>query len=734
MKLAILLGLAIALPAEDVRIQGLYRPVEVLRDRWGVPHIYAESQEDLFFAQGYMAARDRLYQIDLWRRQGSGKLAEVLGPEYVERDRTALLLRFRGDWKAEWASYSPDTWEIVNAFVRGINAYIQMPGRKPTADFRKAGYEPGLWEPNDVVARLPVFSMTSNFFREARRAREADAYGLAALQKWAPPDPPIKLDVPLGLNLKDILMQNLAAFDESSDPLADAGMQGSNNWAIAGRLSATGKPLLASDPHRLLQIPSIRKTFHLVAPGWNALGSGEPALPGIALGHNETIGFGFTITGTDQQDLYVEQINPVNHNEYLYKGQWKRFETERFPVAVKGERPRAVEVQYTIHGPVVGIDLAMRRAYVLRWVGSEAGTAGYLAGLALARARNWPEFLTAAGRFKAPAENLVYADTAGNIGMAVAGLTPIRPNWSGLFPVPGHMGEYEWNGFLRPEQLPRLFNPPSGFIATANNNILPAGYKNAIQYEWNSPMRVREVERTLRGRKTWTLEGFIGLQQNVVSPAARRLVGIARRWTPVEGSPAASVIQPLREWDARMTTDSVPAALYLMWLSRLTEAVTEAGGLAASMEMTLQALEAKAHPAVLQRTLDATVAEFERALGQDRSKWRYGNLHFLYLRHLANEKAFDRGPIPMPGDGFSVNVYNGPGFRATHGSSFRMVLDVSNWDASVMTNAPGESGDPESPHYDDLLEEWAAGRYHPMPFSRRAVEAAARERIHLIPR
>jgi penicillin amidase len=399
----LLLLLAVAAPAEEIKLKGLQQPVEILRDQWGVPHIYAQTQDDLFFAQGYMAARDRLFQLDLWRRQGTGKLAEVLGPEFVERDRTALLLRFRGDWQKEWPSYAPDTWQIVNAFVRGINAYIQDPRRKLTSEFAKLGFQPGLWQPNDVVSRMAAFSMMNNLLSEVQRARLLDTYGAAALEKWMPPSPFVKLEIPNGLNLKEVRVGSLAAFDEATDELDDV-TEGSNNWVVGPRLSATGKPILASDPHRTFQIPSLRRTVHLVAPGWNVFGAGEPALPGVALGHNETIGFGFTITGTDQQDLYVEQLHPSDPSQYLYKGQWKRLETERHSITVKGEIPQIVETQYTVHGPVVGTDLGLRRAYVMKWVGAEPGTAGYLAALSLARAKDWPQFLQAIARYKAPAE------------------------------------------------------------------------------------------------------------------------------------------------------------------------------------------------------------------------------------------------------------------------------------------------------------------------------------------
>ena len=469
-------------------------------------------------------------------------------------------------------------------------------------------------------------------------------------------------------------------------------------------------------------------------PAGAVMGAGEPAMPGIALGHNGTIGFGFTIAGTDQQDLYIEQLNAADPTQYLYQGQWRRIETERHQVAVKGGSPQVVETQYTVHGPVVGMDLAMKRAYVMRWVGAEPGTAGYLAALSLARAKDWAGFLAAAGRFKAPAENLLYADTAGHIGFAVTGLAPVRGNWTGLLPVPGHTGEFEWRGFRKPEELPRALDPARGFLATANNNILPPGYKDPLQYEWAPDFRVKRIETELARRAKWTLEATEALQLDIESGAARRLLAIARRWTPAAGSKAAAVLPLLKAWDCRMRADSVEAAIYLMWMSRLTVAVVENPlGLATTTELALRTLERVGRPDLLQKTLDATVGEFETALGPDRRRWRYGNLHFVELRHPAGVKEWGRGPLPVGGDATTINVAAGPGFRATTGASFRMILDVGDWDQSRMTNFPGESGDPASPHYADLAGDWAAGRYHPMPYTRAAVEAAARERLLLVP-
>src|ERR1700722_19095110 len=341
------------LRAETVGLPGLRKPVEILRDRWGVPHIYAQTVEDLFFAQGYITARDRLFQIDLWRRIGTGKLAEVLGPSAIDRDRLARAVRYRGPMEAEWASYGPDAKRIATSFTSGINAYIRgLKGKRP-AEFQIGGYDPGLWEPEDVVARVAGLLMTHNLTREVARVHDLKLFGLDGLAKYLPPDPPVPLEVPKGLDVADISDDIIRVYNQATGPARFA-EQGSNNWVVDGTLTTTGKPILANDPHRPVQIPSLRKTVHLVGPGWNAIGAGEPALPGIALGHNEHIAFGFTIVGIDQQDLYVEKLNPQNPNQYMYRGAWKDVEIERQTLRVKGSKePLPIALRYTVHGPVI---------------------------------------------------------------------------------------------------------------------------------------------------------------------------------------------------------------------------------------------------------------------------------------------------------------------------------------------------------------------------------------------
>ena len=717
------------LPLSAEKVAGLKEPVEILRDKWGVPHIYAKNTDDLFFAQGWITARDRLFQIDLWRRTGTGRLAEVLGPSAVGRDKLARLVRYRGDWNKEWESYAPDARQIVTAFVNGINAYVHsLNGQRPL-EFKIAGYDPGLWTPEDVAARIAGLTMTGNIIQEVNRSVEIGTYGTAKVEKFAPPDPFVRLTVPPGIDIKAITAEIVKDYQAATGTARFPGEQGSNDWVIDGSMSATGKPLLANDPHRPVLLPSLRKTVHLVAPGWNVIGAGEPALPGIALGHNETVAYGFTIVGVDQEDLYVEKINPSNPNEYFYKGVWKPMEVERQQIAVKGAVPVNVDLRYTQHGPIIYEDRDKHLGYALKWVGSEAGGAGYLAGLSVARAKNWNEFVASMARYKVPSENMVYADVSGNIGWIASGFNPIRKNWTGLLPVPGDTGDYEWGGFLPAAEMPHAYNPAKHFIATANNKILPPGYTRQISYDWAEPFRVQRIEQMLGEPKKFNIADFERMQYDVTSLPAQRLQAIVRKSRPESHK---DVIDDFLNWDARVTPDSRMALIFEAWISHLPGAVF-AGEWKdrATLSVVLKMLEENPNPRALGQSLDEALSELHRALPRQ-DMWNWSAAHTLQFRHPLNTKTLNLPSVARPGD--SNTVHASGGTSGASGASYREILDVADWDRSMMTNTPGESGDPGSKHYRDLLDDWAAGRYHPMPFSRKAVEAALDEKIVLEPK
>jgi penicillin amidase len=750
---------ALAQTSGEIKIKGLEKNVYVIRDEWGIAHIYAETQRDLFLAQGFVAAQDRLWQMDLWRRIGEGKVSEIVGEKGVERDRFARLLRYRGDLRAEYESYAPDAKEIIESFVRGVNEYIETVRDRLPIEFELTGTRPEPWTPEVCLTRMAGFVMTRNSTTEIQRAQLALQYGKEFVDEWMETEPDRKLEIPSGLDLAGLDAKVLAAATAAGSPVVYNPSDGSNNWVIDGTMSATGKPLLANDPHRTIALPSLRYMVHLVGPGWNVIGAGEPALPGVAAGHNERVGFGFTIVGIDQQDLYIEEINPANPREYRSQGKWRRMRIERDSIKVKGEAaPRELELKFTHHGPVIYEDPSRNRAVALRWVGSEPGTAGYLASLSLNRAQNWKEFLKAMDRWKVPSENLIYADVEGNIGWVAAGLTPIRKGWSGLIPVPGNSGQYEWQGFLPVSKLPQSYNPAAHFIATANHNIMPPGYKTELGYEWANPIRFWRITEALKGAKgKLDVADFQKLQYDELSIPARELTGILKE---IKG--ASPELQPfydlLTRWDAVLSKDSAAAALYEVWVRKLPVAVFKSHIPAAAWPMVepriplLKLIDALKNPsarwfgsagrsgrdaAMLQSLADA-VTEAKNRFGQNPAEWRWGKLHLAPFKHQLSTSPelsalLDLQSVEKGGDANTVHNTSGTGYRQNHGASFREILDVSDWDRSVATNVPGQSGQPGSRHYGDLLPLWAEGRYFPLLYSKQKIEAGAKQRLTLTP-
>jgi penicillin amidase len=433
---------------------------------------------------------------------------------------------------------------------------------------------------------------------------------------------------------------------------------------------------------------------------------------------------------------------------------------ERERIKVKGEaKPREVELKFTVHGPVIHEDKERHRAYALRWVGAEPGAAGYLASLTLNRVQNWKEFLKAMERWKVPSENLVYADVDGNIGWVAAGMTPIRKGWSGLLPAPGAEGKYEWQGFLPVSELPQKFNPSAHFIATANHNILPPDYKHELGYEWTSPIRFRRIAEVLSSAKgKFDVADFEKLQHDEVSLPARELTAVLREAKAVK-SELRPFVEMLTSWDCRLGKESAAAALFEIWLTKLTPAVfrrhvpPDAWRAVAGRVPLLKTIDALKNPsprwfggedaragrdAVLLSSLEDAVKEARERLGDNPSSWRWGALHVAQFGHALSTEAerralFDLPAVERGGDGNTVNNTSGPNFRQNHGASFREILDVSDWDRSVATSVPGQSGQPGSKHYGDLLPLWAEGKYFPLLYNKQKIEAMAKERLTLEP-
>jgi penicillin amidase len=539
--------------------------------------------------------------------------------------------------------------------------------------------------------------------------------------------------------------------------------EGSNNWIVAPWRTATGRPILANDPHRQLGAPSLRYVVGLNAPGLDIIGAGEPALPGISLGHNADVAFGLTIFPIDQEDLYVYELKKGDPDSYRYKNSWRRMEVVHDTIDVKGRSPRQVDLRYTQHGPVLETDAARGRAFAMRTVWQEPGLSGYFGSSRLWHAQTWDEFKAAGNAWGAPPLNLVYADIKGTIGWAAAGRTPVRKNWDGLMPVPGD-GRYEWDGFLKDNILPSIANPPQGFIGTANEYNLPAGYPaedRRIAFEWTDPSRANRIKEVLAANAKVTLADSMALQTDTVSTQSRRAVALLKNL----GLGPKDLEKPLAllaSWDNNETVSSPAAAIYEVWLNKylgkaLVAKVTPEAARAlvgeGSPEAVISYLEhpdqalgpdpAKARDEVLSQSLASALGELKQALGPDMSTWTWGRLHHATWEPaaavLANPQLKAQmtvGPLQLPGSASTprAQTYSQSTFNVTAGASVRMVMDVGDWDNSVVINTPGQSGDPFSAHYRDLFPLWAEGQYAPLSFTRAAVNRNAERVIRLTPK
>ena len=746
------------------QVPGLHHPVRVQRDRWGVAHIYAGDPHDLFFAQGFVAAQDRLFQMELWKRAGQGRLAEIIGPAAIQRDINARRLRYRGDMTQEYRSYAPDAAEILRAFTAGINAYIaviQRPGRRGLpVEFRLAGFEPEPWKPEDCLNRLAAYGMMANASDELLHAQLVALLGSQRASELFHFDPDARLDPPPGVDFSGLtpaLLENIVSSDRRI-PFPPTSLQESNNWTVSGALTASGKPLLANDPHRVIAQPSLRYIVHLIAPGWNVIGAVEPALPGVAAGHNEHIAWGFTIFGIDQQDLYIEDLDPRNPTMYRTGPGWSPLRAEHETIHVRGGPDVQAVLHFTRHGPVVWED--GKRALALRWAGAEPGTAGYLGSLSLDRARNWQEFEQAMPRWKVPPENIVFADRAGNIGEHSTGLAPLRRNFNGLLPLPAN-GHYEWSGFVPNAELPHSYNPTAGFIATANQKTIPDAYPYAVGFEWAPPTRFDRIQEVLgeakRAGHKLTVADMEALQLDVVSLLARQLQTLLRQAVAPPSDPAKKAVGLLLDWDCALRTDSASAALYELWTLQLRKAVTHHALPESARrslpawslyQVVLELSEPRAalfnstteRDALLHDTLQSAYEELMARQGPDPQRWSWGALHRAYFRHPLDAVQgaaglLDRGPVERPGDGDVVQAteYDDNSRDQTSGASYREIFDLADWDNSVAINVPGQSGQPGSVHYDDLLPLWRAGQYFPLRYSKAAVDAVTSDVLVLQP-
>ncbi len=779
---------------ETRRVAGLDRAVEVLVDRWGIDHIYAETEEDLFFAQGYRAAENRLFQFEMWRRQATGTVAAILGPEELERDIGTRLHMFRKDMGEEMRWYHPRGDTIIPAFVRGINAAVERARQDPDdlpLEFRLLGILPEPWTEEAVISRHQ--GLLSNATSELNIGMAVAAIGPEAMKDidwYRPGVPQLALDPAIdGSLLKPEILdiyrafrgpvifrpEQIAAGYRNPDAgrlalleafpselrLTDLGEHiGSNNWVVGGERTWTGLPLIVNDPHRTIVAPSLRYFVHLEGPGWSVIGGGEPVLPGLSIGHNQYGGWGLTVFGQDNEDLMVYDTNPDDSDQYRYLGAWEAMTVRTETIPVKGRADHAATLKYTRHGPVVYQDSANNKAYALRAAWLEIGNAPYLASLRMNQARTWEEFVEACNYSGIPAENMIWGDVDGNIGYQAVGVSPIRnANWSGLVPVPGD-GRYEWSGYLPIKALPSVKNPEKGFWGTANNLMAPAvasdyPHPEALHFTWGDEMRGLRVDELMRTGRRMTVQDMMAYQHDELSVVARNLVPLLMLAEPPDSAAKAA----LEEWDFMMDRKSVAATIYLHFERRVSEAIgelfiPEAARAFVSRVNKKRMLDhllapnghfgsdpVAARDDLLLQAFEDGVADVEARLGTDMTDWSYGqedmkHVHIThYMAEAVNEETrqlLEVGPYPRGGYESTVNNTGGSDNQRS-GGSFRVILDPSDWNNSVATSAPGQSGDPMDPHYRDLFELWVRNQYFPLAYTRDRVESVTGHRLVLEP-
>ena len=771
---------------EEKKVKGLSESVEILRDQWGINHIYANNQEDLFFAQGYAAAQDRLFQFELWRRQATGTVAEILGPSELARDIGTRLFIYRGDLTVELNHYHPEGKAIIEAYVEGVNRYItdalKTPDQLPLA-FKMLGIEPQLWTPEVVISRHQ--GLLGNIGQELQIGRAVALIGVDKVKEllWLhPQDPQIDLDKKINTSLlfEDILApyfafrkpikfkkehlqeayrktETTAFLNRYNELSKDSLDMGSNNWVVAGSKTENEATYMANDPHRTIAVPSLRYMAHLVAPGWNVIGGGEPEIPGISIGHNEFGSWGLTVFRTDGEDLYQYELNPKNPLEYKYKGQWKEFTVIEETITVKGGAPEKVSLYYSHHGPVTYRNEQKNIAYAMRCAWLEPGGSPYLASLRMDQAQTWEEFRDACAYSHIPGENMIWADTQGNIGWQAVGIAPVRNNFSGLVPVPGD-GSYEWERYLPILQKPNALNPTKGFIATANQNVTPEDYPhwNAIGYSWSDPYRGERVNEVLENNNALSMEDMKALQVDVTSIPAKILVPYLKELS----FDAFETVQKKRllNWDSRLNSSSIEAAIYVSWENEIKKAAftsfvpekVKPYLTSLQLKRILDWIEnpkssffgtVKKRNAFLKKTFITAIDNLKKRLGSNSQSWRYGQTKFKhsFIEHalggISNQvfaSKLNLGPLPRGGNAYTPGSTGGND-RQSSGASFRMIVNTGDWDTAIGTNAPGQSGNPESPFYNNLYKDWAEDRYFPIYYSKEKIQSVTYKRTRLVP-
>lgn len=802
----------------DISISGLEHPVEILRDSFGVAHIYADSEHDLFFAQGFIHAQERFWQMDFWRHISAGRLAEMFGESQIETDRFLRTLGWARVAQQELELLDSESLATLTAYADGVNAYLsersetELSLEYAVLGLLNPGYMPEPWEPVHTLAwaKVMAWDLGGNMDDEIRRAVLLKTLTPELLAEITPPYP---ADHPLiipddrsgaGRNPPSGSIEaapGLFATEGVQAALSSAADRmlaleaftaprlsgiGSNSWVVSARRSATGSPLLANDPHLGIQMPSIwyEVGLHCTRQSencrLNVTGFSFAGAPGVVIGHNNRIAWGFTNVDPDVQDLFIEKINPENPNQYDYQGEWVDMTLVDETIRVAGGEPVQLKVRYTRHGPLISgeyssledladtpaVELPESYAVALRWTALEPGTT-FTAVWKMDFAQNWEEFRQAAAVFNVPSQNLVYADVDGNIGYQTPGNIPRRSAGDGRLPVPGWTGEYEWKEYIPFEELPSVFNPPEGYIVTANNDIAGSAYPDLISTDFDYGFRARRIVEMI-GAASGAIDiaEIQRMQGDNLDPSAEFTFPVLSGLV-IDDPGLRSRRDWLLEWDRQAYMDSPQAALYaVFWRNLLMRAFADqlpedyapgggsywfavVRGLVAAPESgwwdDVRTPEREDRDRIFTLALQDAAAEIEDLLGRDQRSWRWGSLHgALFVNETFGqsgiapiETLFNRGPFPASGGSSIVNATSwdaSEGYAVSALPSMRMIVDLGNLENSLSIHTTGQSGHAFHPNYIDMADLWRRIEYHPMLWTAEQVQAMAAHRLRLVPR
>ena len=772
-----------ALPQLDgtIAISGLRAPVEVERDKLGVPHIRAQSLDDLLFAQGYVVAQDRLWQMDLLRRAAAGDLSEIFGEDALQHDVQSRTLGFTQAADAAFAAMPADRRAMLEAYARGVNAFIAQHSDRLPPEFLLLRYKPRPWTPRDtLLLAANLYKELTGFWKEQILRAEVsravgpelanDLYSATTDSRWDHPlvglasavnpapnlsSHPLASVLPGGAlplpaaasSPSDLPTDWFAAFDHLSMTIG-----GSNNWVVAGSRTHSGRPLLENDTHLGWSAPCIWYLIHLTAPGWNVSGFALPGAPLVVIGHNDRIAWGFTNNFANVLTVYAETFNPQDPLEYRVHGQWQRASVRHEVIPIRGEPDRTVDVVLTRHGPVVQRDGST--GYAIRWIATEPGgldTNYFLLGAA----KNWDEFRAVLRQTPGPAQNAVYADVDGHIGYFVSALVPIQRQPAGDLPVPGDTDDYEWTGFIPRDDLPQLFDPPDGVIATANARVTGPNYKWHLTDMWMDPHRIARIYQLLGDRKDLKPEDCIRISTDIYSSPhfllAQELAKAGQLVRPADPR-TAQLLQSVASWNGDAAIDSVAmsfleftrrALLYNLLHPNLGGSVDRYHEWMRSsifLEMVLHRRPSRWLPAAFRSYDDLLISSADLAVrhmaeqsGAATSDWAWGKFNLLRMFHPLGRAGLLRdvlsiGPIPISGSPYSVKQ-----ITPTFGPSMRFVADLSNFDDSLMNLTMGQSGQFLSPNYKDQFPAWYQGYGIPSDFSDSAERPHVVHRLELTP-